>query len=232
VTWYTNEELDPEWAGTRKWLPQVDLAAVEDPVFQTTQLHGWLERMQAGDLAARDELLRQVGRQLERLARKMLRGFPNVHRWAQTDDVLQNSLVRLLRSLEQIRPTSTRQFFGLAAEQIRRELLDLARHFYGPEGHGANHASCAVGDDSTGSGFEPADQADSPEELEEWCAFHQEVEKLPAEEREVVGLIYYHGWTQARVAELLQITDRTVRRRFESALMQLHRRLKGEKGPD
>jgi RNA polymerase sigma-70 factor (ECF subfamily) len=78
---------------------------------------------------------------LERLARKMLRRFPGVHRWAETGDVLQNALLRLLRALQEVRPESVRGFFGLVAEQMRRELLDLARHFCGPQGLGARHDS-------------------------------------------------------------------------------------------
>lgn len=70
---------------------------MDDPP-QTAQLHDWLDRVQAGDLAAREELLRGVGNRLERLARKMLRRFPGVHRWVETDDVLQSALVRLLRA--------------------------------------------------------------------------------------------------------------------------------------
>jgi DNA-directed RNA polymerase specialized sigma24 family protein len=46
------------------------------------------------------------------------------------------------------------------------------------------------------------------------------------EEREVVGLIYYHGWTQAEVAHLFEVSERTIRRRWEAALTRLHRTLK------
>jgi RNA polymerase sigma factor (sigma-70 family) len=199
---------------------------VDDPSPQTTQLHGWLDRVQAGDLAAREELLRGVGNRLERLARKMLRRFPGVHRWVETDDVLQNALVRLLRALREVRPESMRHFFALAAEQMRRELLDLARHYYGPHGHGAHHASHGLGEDTLSPAHEPPDRGDDPDELERWCQFHREVERLPAEEREVVGLVFYHGWTQADVAELFGVSERTVRRRWEAALVKLHSVLK------
>src|ERR1700722_1336874 len=93
----------------------------------TTELHAWLDRIKAGDLAAREELLRSLCARLERLARKMLSHFPSVRHWAETCDVQQNAVLRLLRALEQVRPESVRDFFGLAAEQMRRELLDLAR---------------------------------------------------------------------------------------------------------
>ena len=178
--------------------------------------------MRAGDLVARDEMLRQVGVRLERLARKMLRRYPRVQRWADTDDVLQNALLRLLRALEQVQPESMRAFYGLAAEQMRRELLDLAKHFHGPLGEGANHASQVRGNETSEAAFEPADHRNDPHELERWCAFHDGVAELPTEEREVVGLIFYHGWTQAEVAELFDVTERTVQRRWRSALEKLH----------
>ena len=54
---------------------------MDDPFLRTTQLHDWLDRFQAGDRAAADELLRATGTRLERLARRMLKGFPNVKRW-------------------------------------------------------------------------------------------------------------------------------------------------------
>ena len=53
------------------------------------------------------------------------------------------------------------------------------------------------------------------------AAFHEGVACLPAEEREVVSLIFYHGWTQVEVADLFQINERTVRRPWESALVKL-----------
>jgi RNA polymerase sigma-70 factor (ECF subfamily) len=192
---------------------------------ETVQLHDWLDRLQAGDLSAREELLRSVGNRLERLARKMLGRFPNVHRWVETDDVLQSALLRLLRALREVRPKSMLEFFGLAAAQMRRELLDLARHYYGPHGHGAHHASCDFQEDPTRPKAEPADRSDDPDDLERWCAFHREVEHLPVEEREVVGLIFYHGWKPARVAELFGVSERTIRRRWEAALVKLHRLL-------
>ena len=190
------------------------------PSVDTACLHGWIDRMRAGDAAARDELLRGVCGQLERLAHKMLKRCPGVRRWAETGDVLQNALVRLLRALQEVRPESTRAFFALAAEQMRRELLDLARHFHGPGGLGANHASHPTPDAP-----EPPAPAEDADELEKWCAFHEAVAQLPAEEREVVGLIYYHDWPQADVARLCQVTVRTVQRRWASALAKLHRRL-------
>jgi RNA polymerase sigma-70 factor (ECF subfamily) len=188
----------------------------------------WLDRMRAGDLSARDALIRGFQGRLELLARKMVGREPRVARWVGVEDVLQNALIRLLRALESVQPDSTRAFFGLATEQLRRELLDLARHYYGPEGEGANHESTPLLDDGGRPGLEPSAPDPATSDLERWTRFHEEVTRLPDREREVVGLVFYHGWTQAQVAELFQVEVRTVRRWWESALVKLHRELRGD----
>ena len=100
-----------------------------------------ISRLNAGETSARQDLVEHAMMRLHLLARRQLRHFPRVARWEQTDDVLQNATLRLLRALREVRPTSMAQFFSLAGLQIRRELLDLARHYYGPEGLGKNQVS-------------------------------------------------------------------------------------------
>jgi DNA-directed RNA polymerase specialized sigma24 family protein len=51
-------------------------------------------------------------------------------------------------------------------------------------------------------------------------------------QREIVALFYYHGWTQAQVTELFQVNVRTVRRSWESALVELRRVQKGADDED
>jgi RNA polymerase sigma-70 factor (ECF subfamily) len=202
---------------------------VSEPSLHTTQLRAWLERMRGGDAGAREELLRRVHQRLHQMASRMLRRFPGVRRWEETDDVLQSALVRLTRALEAVGPASTRDFFGLSAEQIRRELLDLARR-YGrhPRGTPGNPDRIAAPDDSgpRPNGEPVAAPADDPD-LERWSAFHEAVARLPDTLREVVGLIFYHGWTQAQVAEWFAVSERTVRRWWHSACSQLHQELGG-----
>jgi RNA polymerase sigma-70 factor (ECF subfamily) len=193
----------------------------------TTHLQVYLERMRAGDTAARDELFRQVVGRLERLTRKMLKSYPGVHRWAQTDDVLQSALMRLLRALDQVQPASMREFFALTAEQIRRELIDLARHFYGPQGPGAKHASHGGNQGSNGPLNARPDWSHEPSTLAGWREFHEQVRQLPPEEREIVDLLFYQELPQAEAAALLHVTVRTVQRRWHAALLKLHQVLKG-----
>ena len=106
---------------------------------QTTEAGDLLERLRAGDVSARSSLIALAQGRFAALARAMLRRYPHVRRWEETDDLLQAALVRLHRSLAEVRPEDVPHFDNLAATQIRRELIDLARSYHGPEGIGANH---------------------------------------------------------------------------------------------
>lgn len=190
-----------------------------DSTFDSVMLQQCLERWRGGDRAAADNLLRSAGTRLEKLARRMCRSFPNVRDWAETGDVLQNSLIRLLRTLQNMRPATTRDFFNLAAVHIRRELLDLARHFRNRTWVPLETDAGSPDPYNGRPRAEPANpQAD---DFDVWTRFHEAVDQLPTEEREVVGLVFYHGWTQVQIADLFGVDERTIRRRWASACERL-----------
>jgi RNA polymerase sigma-70 factor (ECF subfamily) len=194
----------------------------------TAVIEGWVHRLRAGDDQAREQLLNSACERLTRLTRKMLKRSDRLRRWEQTDDVVQNALLRLYRSLAEVQPASAVEFYRLAALNIRRELLDLAKHYYGVRGLGANYASVDKAPDQAGAGlaYEQPASADDPGQLEAWAAFHDQVERLPVEEKEVLDLLWYQGLSQAEAAALLKITERTVRRRWASARWRLHQCLR------
>jgi RNA polymerase sigma-70 factor (ECF subfamily) len=194
--------------------------------FDTVVMTDLLQRWREGDRSAADRLLHAVERRLEQLARKMLRGYPRVRSGADTNDVLQNALLRLLQTLSRVAPASTREFYSLASLQIRRELIDLARRFRGPKYNTVlpSHAirdQQADPDSSSDFLARTPSQDEGPEELELWRRFHEAVEGLPADEREVVSLTFYHGWTRPEIARLLQVSDKTVRRKWTAACARL-----------
>jgi RNA polymerase sigma-70 factor (ECF subfamily) len=189
-----------------------------------------IARMNAGDRAARDELFRHVAGRLEGLARKMLKKFPGVARWCQSGDVLQGAQVRLLRALEECRPAGPREFFALTSQQLRRELIDLLRHFHGPQGAAAHHASQVGQPEDAAPAHDRADQTHDPAELAGWTALHQQIESLPADEREVVELLFYQDCSQEEAARLMGVSVRTVQRRWQSAVLKLHHSLGGWPG--
>ncbi len=174
-----------------------------------------------GDEEAYAELLSAASDRLLKLARRMLRGFPRLQQWEQTDDVFQSAVLRLHQSLTEVRPESVRQFFGLAATQIRRTLLDLARHHYGPEGVAVNHEQ--------NPDFDPADPFEAPESLLHWAEFHRQVMEMPDVERETFDLLWYSGMTQQDAAILLEVSERTVMRRYCRARLYLQQVLYTDK---
>jgi RNA polymerase sigma-70 factor (ECF subfamily) len=194
----------------------------------STGVRECLARLRAGDAGALNELIALAGARLQVLAHRMLKDYPRVRRWSQTDDVLQNALIRLCRALEQVRPTSAREFYALATTQLRRELIDLARHHAGPASAAAHHETR-----TPEAGGEPpaADRADlthEPGALADWREFHEQVTALPGEEREAFELIFYHGMSQDDAAGVLGVVVRTVQRRGQSALLRLHKARNGE----
>lgn len=197
---------------------------------RTTALQSVIDRMRAGDAKASDELISHSCERLRRLTRKMLRQNPAVRRWAETDDVAQNAALRLMRALKAVTPPDVGAYFGLAAVQIRRELIDLARHFYGPQGDGAHHASDPGGADPLGERaprHDPADSTAGPATLAQWAEFHEHVSSLPEEERQVFDLIFYQGLAQADVVKLTGTSERTVKRRWRSARLLLANATRG-----
>src|SRR5438270_5092413 len=149
-----------------------------EPAFNSINLQDFIRRWQAGDRAAADDLLRATGTRLEKLARRMTRSFPNVRGQADTGDVLQNSLIRLLRTLRKLRPATTRDFFNLAAVHIRRELLDLARRC-----KTRAWVPLDVPDESGRPTPHVEPTIATSEDFELWVRFHEAVDELPIEER-------------------------------------------------
>src|SRR5262249_11224988 len=161
---------------------------------------------------------------------RMFAQFPMLHRREEADDVLQKAMVRLWQSLAEGGPTTVAGFMGLAAPPMRPALRDLARHPFRredktgqrpPPPHGVNG--------NNGNAFEDriGDSTWHPHELACWSEFHAAADRLPEPERTAFDLLYYHELPQADAAEIMQISERQVRRHWQSARRELHRTLEG-----
>lgn len=199
----------------------------------STILQALLDRLARGDQVAREELISHSMERLRKLARKMLRDNARLRRWNETDDVLQNALLRLNRALQSVRPESVGRFIGLAAEQIRRELIDLGRHDFGPQGIGKNHASDPYAQGGRGTDvprYEQAaeDSSDSVIHTNEMERFHIAVGQLSDEQREVFQKWFYLGMTQENIATAADVSVRTIKRTFRDAKLRLAELLGGD----
>ena len=195
---------------------------------RTTVIQGWIDRLRAGDSSAHEDLLYSVNDRLNRLARKMLGGYPGVARWEEADDVLQNAFVRLKRALDASVPPTVLDFFKLAAHQIRRELIDLARHYGGAQGRGGHYLTPAITNGMGTAEGNPTETTLAPDKLAEWTEFHTAIEGLPAGDREMFDMLWYQGLTHSEAARILGVVEKTVQRRWITARKHLSDSLGGQ----
>jgi RNA polymerase sigma factor (sigma-70 family) len=185
---------------------------------ETGRMEACVDRLARGDISARDELLTFACGRMEQMARRMLKRFPNVRRWDETGDVVQNAAIRLYRTLGKVAPHDAKGFLGLAAVQIRRELIDLARKYAGPESHPANSETNyqRLDGDCRAKVDDAADHAETAEQMARWTALHEAAEKLPPEEKELFDLVWYMGLDQQEAADMVGCSVRTIKRRWDS----------------
>ena len=178
-----------------------------------------LDQIAAGDLSARDRVIELCSGRLRTLAHRMLARFPNVRRWDDTDDVFQNAAMRLHRTLGQMRLDSPRSVMALAATQLHRELIDLARRHAGPASYAANHGTNVMpSTEGTGAASRHVDRAAAPgTSVDRWTLFHEAIAALPDDQREVFQIVWYLGADQKSAATLIGCSERTVKSRWREA---------------
>lgn len=153
--------------------------------------------------AARDQLLSSAIEHMRVVAHRMVRGFPQVRRWDETDDIVQGASLRLARALDNVGPVDGRRLLGLIALQVRRELVDLARRYRGTESFAHHHetntarsgeCSMALSDAAVDPVANDHDGAAS------WARFHEAAAALNDEDRELFNLVWYLGLNQEQAA--------------------------------
>jgi RNA polymerase sigma factor (sigma-70 family) len=180
---------------------------------------------------ARDEFIEAAIDHMRSMAHRMIRGFPKVRRWDETDDVVQGASLRLVRALDKVVPGDPRHLLGLMAVQVRRELLDLARRYGGAESFARHHETNAAFIDGqhvlhTDHASDPA--SSSTEQVDSWSEFHAVAAALGEEEQELFNLIWYLGLSRDQVARTLGCSTRTVARRWDILKRQILDRLQGQ----
>lgn len=195
---------------------------------RTSQISGLLDRLHGGDASAREALIAYAADRLNTLAQEMLRAN-RLQRWEQSDDLLQQTLMRLSGSIDNGQIDNVRSFFRLASLEMRHALIDLARRYFGPNGIGTHHET--QGSDSPGHPvrvFVSSDDARMAR-VEAMRRLYDAIESLPEEERDVVDLLWFHDLSQIEAAAVLGVATKTVARRWARARLRLHQDL-GEDG--
>lgn len=148
----------------------------------------------------------------------MLKGFPNVARWNQSENLFQSSVIRLQAAKENVQPKLTRRLENLGSLQVRRTLIDLACSYVSSADLGPDDWTPAVSDCCAGEVPAKAQAEDSSvNELLDCAEFHEEVEHLLEELSEVFQLIWYRELDKPDIAELIGVDVRTVQRKWRTA---------------
>jgi RNA polymerase sigma-70 factor (ECF subfamily) len=172
-----------------------------------------LKRWSAGDAGALDALLPAVQHELRRLARSYMRRERDGHTLQPT--ALVNEAYLRLVDQRDVRWASRGHFFAIAAQAMRRVLVDHAR------GHVAAKRGGAGAERVTLSGV----AAVSPEQPEiDVLWLHEALERLAQlDERQarVVELRYFAGMSVEEVADVLEISPATVKREWSTARLWL-----------
>ena len=174
-----------------------------------------------GDPAALDQLLPLVNDELRRLARGYMRRESPGHT-LQTSALVNEAYLRLIDQ-KHVQWQNRAHFFGIAAQLMRRILIDHARsHQYAKRGRGAVKVSL--------------DEAAAVTEARaaELLAVDEALEKLTAMDARkgrIVELRFFGGLTEEETADVLGVSVPTVQREWRAAKAWLHRMLaEGKEG--
>jgi RNA polymerase sigma-70 factor (ECF subfamily) len=166
-----------------------------------------LERWSNGEEKARDELVPLVYSELHRLAATYLRRERAEHTLQPT--ALINEFFLKFSEQHRIRWQNRAQFYGVAAELMRRILVDSARAHYATKRGGDRY--CVSLRDVADFGAEP--DADL-------LALHDVLNRLaeidPTQAR-IVELRFFGGLTIEETAEVMKISHATVEREWRMA---------------
>lgn len=196
-----------------------------DPANTTAAVQGYLDQLKVadGDAPASPiirELLSRAANRLRVLSASYLyRHYPRLRQPPlnlQTDEMLSAVVERLLKALTKTRPGNVRQFFALANQHMRWELNELARRL---------ELEMPIVDGQELVAGDPQTTSSSSGSSANTRRILAAIDELPANEREVFGLVRVQGLTHGEVAEVLRVSTKTVQRRLNHSLVLLAERL-------
>ncbi|MDQ3806504.1 MAG: sigma-70 family RNA polymerase sigma factor [Acidobacteriota bacterium] len=187
-----------------------------EPQRLTQLLVAWSD----GDQKALDELFPLVYNELRQLARRHMRRERRGHT-LRTTALVNDAYLRLVDQ-RQVRWQNRAHFFAIAAQMMRRILVDHARaKHYEKRGGGAVHVpleEAAVLAEGKAAEILALDEA------------LQSLAALDARRARVVELRYFAGLSNEEIAEVLKVSTNTVTRDWNMARAWLYHELNGAGG--
>ncbi|MDQ3010683.1 MAG: sigma-70 family RNA polymerase sigma factor [Acidobacteriota bacterium] len=182
------------------------------------EITDWLQAWQSGDATALDRLLPLVYGELRRLAGAYMRGERDGH-LLQTTALVNEAYLRLL-DWRNIEWEDRQHFYAIAAQMMRRVLVDFARaRRYAKRGGNAQQVSfneTAIAGRDRHADLIALDDA-----------LNSLAEASPRQAM-TVELRYFGGFSVEETADVLDVSTRTVIREWNLARAWLYRELRGE----
>jgi RNA polymerase sigma factor (TIGR02999 family) len=177
----------------------------------TQLLSAWSD----GDKAALEQLMPMVYQELHRLASRHL-AHERVGHTLQTTALVNQTYLRLIDQ-KRVRWQNKAHFFGIAAQMMRRILVDYARaRRYAKRGGGAPVVSL---DEAATVSVEKASDLIAVDDA------LTRLSELDARKARVVELRFFGGLSVEETAEVLKVSPNTVLREWRTAKAWLHREL-------
>jgi len=183
------------------------------PEPQSQEVTQLLAAWSDGDRSALDRLLPLVDRELHRLAHRYMSHEREDHT-LQTTALVNEAYLKLID--QKVDWQSRAHFFGIAAQIMRRILIDHARKHLGPKHGGGKTISLeevAVISDERAAELVALDEALTT------------LAKVDERKSRLVELRYFGGLTIEETATVLGVSDETIRREWIRAKAFLHREL-------
>ncbi len=180
-----------------------------------------LQEWHAGDQQALDQLMPRVFDELRLIARSYFAREAPGHTLQPT--ALVNEVFLRLVDADRVDWQCRAQFFGIAARLMRCVLVDHARaHRAAKRGGGARRTSIEV--DQLALAGREVDLIALDDALEELARINPEGSRL-------VEMRYFTGLTLEEIAEVLGVSRTTVKRKWRTARIWLHRQLSRSERP-
>ena len=167
------------------------------------QITALLRRVEQGDAEAHNQLASLVRAQLKRIAANRLRHERPDHLY-QTSDLVQEAYVRLFK-MKNVQWEGREHFFKMAAVQMRRILIEYARHAYRDNPVRVSLAEV------------PGLSFNAGRDLLRLDEILYDLEKIDPRRAEVVVLRYFGGYQLDEIARLTGLSLATVKRYWASA---------------
>jgi len=191
----------------------------DPPTHEITQ---WLTDWSNGDRSALEKLTPLVYRELHRLAQSYMQG-ERVGHALQTTALVNEAYLRLIEADRQSWENRA-HFYAVAAKLMRHILVDFARsRDRMKRGRGLEQVSL---DEAL------TVRADNTSQLLNLDEALTALSKLDERQSQVVELRFFGGLTEAEIAVVLKVSERTIQSDWRLARSWLLRELSGEKSND